>query len=214
MSKLNPTFSDFKNWDTKSFVSGQIIQGVPGMKFFGIDQGSPLHNRGHFDSRIKERMKLIDNGQTFSNSVSKLFEMYKKTHGKPIYTGDPSKDLFAYNRWMKRAQTFIKAEQKKAIPWNYRQFGELGIEDSTPRKNKRPTSSWLKNIQVIGDTLSLYLGPSKNNPSGWYDYKIGSPKDLQRFLQCPSMGRTVSKLARGGSSLNGITVIPSLRKSK
>lgn len=78
--------------------------------------------------------------------------------------------------------------------------------DGRPRQAQGQTwsgaSSWVGAVRRTSPTtVDVYLGPSRNNPTGWYTYG-GNAADVERFLRKESLGREVIAIKNGqGSSL-------------
>lgn len=83
---------------------------------------------------------------------------------------------------------------------SYLPFSYAGINaDKQTRTDPVASSSWVGNARRVSPTqVEVYLGPSKNNPTGWYTYG-GTPEEMERFLNCPSLGQEINHIKRGAS---------------
>lgn len=89
----------------------------------------------------------------------------------------------------------VSDSMKSYLPFEY-----AGINaDNSTRINPVASSSWVGKIRRTSPSqVDVYLGPSKNNPSGWYSYG-GTPEEVENFLNSPSLGKEITNIRQGNS---------------
>ena len=157
------------------------------------------HNQGRLNPK---EMSFIASNAQFDKEAKRLYTEYKRLHGMkltPVEMKNPTRIKIKQRRYFNGFMKWLKANEPTRISpmlW----MGYRGVKASTkPKGGARMSSSWVRGVKIIRkNTIQLDLGGK--HP---YTYGFATPKDLQKFLRCESIGQTINKCKKQGSC-NGL----------
>ena len=174
-------------------------------------QGSPFKNKNiattwsakyHNQGRLNPKeMSFITSNTQFDKEAKRLYTEYKRLHGMkltPIELKNPTRIKIRQRRYFDGFMKWLrKSEPTRISPMLWMGFRSLKAS-TKPKGGARMSSSWVKGVKITGpNTIQLNLGKK------WYTYGFASPKKLEQFLRCESIGQTVNRCKKQGSC-NGI----------
>ena len=156
------------------------------------------HNQGRLNPK---EMSFITSNTQFDNEAKKLYTEYKRLHGlklTPAELKNPTRIRIRQRRYFDGFMKWLRKNEPTRISpmlWS----GFRNIKASTkPKGGARMSSSWVRGVKITGsNTIQLNLG------NKWYTYGFASPKKLELFLRCESIGQTINKCKKQGS-YNGL----------